>query len=62
MNPDDLEGKAAKEAIRNYMLLLAPAEWPPPLLDSMTLRAWAGMLYDGLAYGNWPWINFCGDV
>jgi hypothetical protein len=59
---DDLDGKVVKESIRNYMLLMAPPEWTPPLLDSMSLRAWTSMLLDGLAFGNWPWINFSGEV
>lgn len=47
-----------KEAIRNYLVSRAPSDWTPPLLKSLPLRNWTGMLYDGLAYGNWPWTDF----
>lgn len=47
-----------KEAIRNYLIELAPPGWEPPKMALLPLRIWTGMLYDGLAYGNWPWINF----
>jgi hypothetical protein len=50
-----------KEAIRNYLLQVSHDQWTPPKLTDLPLRIWAGMLYDGLAYGNWPWINFGGQ-
>lgn len=28
------------------------------LADSVTVRSIAGTLYDGLAYGNWPWTSY----
>lgn len=53
-----MDEQYVKEAIRNYLLTLAPADWSPPLMNSLALRVWTGMLYDGLAYGNWPWTDF----
>lgn len=28
------------------------------LSDSVTVKSITGVLYDGLAYGNWPWVAY----